>query len=876
MSPEKLCCPEAQDKPVWTRCCSSPTDDLNWNGFRVQAEADCLWQVSSQGSRLSRTVCQDLAVYPCAPHVRMPLSQSKVAQTSFNDSTANALILAGRLQLLTSLLCSENSSLATAGSTGDCFEYLLKHDIVAALVQHCLTKDAQTQKALIKWLAELIASLNDTFLAHNSIHRPLIRLLRSYMASGTEAFMPDPSLEYELVDLLCNICSRIKHFPDLLIIFFRPAVFPAPDPTERVISPTPTHSSSASWQSQARPAECLLFSCLLCFVHREGAIGDLARTPLLLLVEVAFTAHGSTPTKRVESEGTKTQEISLLFAEWLLDSDLAEVVGAGLAALYGILPSKLHTPLCTLSGLPDGSPSSSGSNLTLDAIDLKEAEIQSAVNNYLSLFTFAENVLLISQSCSRSDREKALVAGMLSEAMVQAINTLFTDNVLYLGLLESSVEDGSAFAALTYLERLFFTLTPQGTVPCSILDNLLRENVSPEPTHSTPRKDAKVRRRKSKAMLTLEASSSGANKADHLDLDSSRPFSLRDMLMQTLRCSLDSEIGQLTQRACFTLLTALLLRHQSIASALFDEVRLNRLPHFKLLAGSTPEPDKEDDDIFFYPGSISKTPSVAECLLQRVEAIESLRRLGDSLQSPKGRVHQSACDYDRYLSSTLDLLSINLKAREGEVVHARASVVSIQRCPLLKRFTQSLSTFFLHHSSVNLKLTACITLLATNPYYLIDDWFSEASGSISKGELRVVGMLERLVAQVSEMRQSTPSFDQFLSERRRSLVLADDLADALVEDNSFQKPKRPSSFGRASGQAFAVAASQNENPFADHYAQTASLKVVLPSFTTAFADKTEISLSSVLDSTIILEEFVKEVASVLQMRLACGIDAVSA
>ena len=100
----------------------------------------------------------------------------------------------------------------------------------------------------------------------------------------------------------------------------------------------------------------LLFAFLLRFVHREGTIGDLARAGLVILVEVAVTSTSSTDPaspKMTRSDTSSTitalssaasassqpvaaREARLTLGEYLLDSDFAEVLGAGLGALYGL------------------------------------------------------------------------------------------------------------------------------------------------------------------------------------------------------------------------------------------------------------------------------------------------------------------------------------------------------------------------------------------------------------------------------------------------------------------------------------------------------------------------------------------------------------
>jgi len=159
----------------------------------------------------------------------------------------------------------------------------------------------------------------------------------------------------------------------------------------RPSSPTPSTSSTQtsnttsftaySVGSSAAPRtraehDFLLFTYLLRFVHREGKVGDFAREALLHLVDIATSLPTSPPpslaasqhvptgmtrsdtnstiTAAVPTPSRASREATLAFAEHLLDSDFAEVLGAGLGALYGLLPNKLVVRGLDASAPPTG------------------------------------------------------------------------------------------------------------------------------------------------------------------------------------------------------------------------------------------------------------------------------------------------------------------------------------------------------------------------------------------------------------------------------------------------------------------------------------------------------------------------------------------
>jgi hypothetical protein len=278
----------------------------------------------------------------------------------------SATELPSRLQTLLDTLVFE-SNRSEEGTTPPVLEYLLKHDVLANLVRLCLPDLPRGIKGeVIRLFSNLLVLLDERFIVHNAVHKPLVKLLRSCVepedgdSGGWRT--ADPEYEEDLVDLMCHVCSRIKGSPELVVIFLNDrGSRPSHEPMGAVkvpSSPTPSTSTFASSQANPKPDyEFLIFSYLLRFVHREGRTGDFARAGLLFLVDVAMSVGQAATrnTKLGRSTATTTSaslsastssttppvDTTLAFAEYLLDSDFAEVLGAGLGALYGLLPSKL-------------------------------------------------------------------------------------------------------------------------------------------------------------------------------------------------------------------------------------------------------------------------------------------------------------------------------------------------------------------------------------------------------------------------------------------------------------------------------------------------------------------------------------------------------
>jgi hypothetical protein len=104
--------------------------------------------------------------------------------------------------------------------------------------------------------------------------------------------------------------------------------------------------SEATEKPKKSEYEFLLFNYLVRFVHREGQIGDFARAGLLFLMDVAMSPgdqeHRLSKDEPERAAADPIAEAALSLAEYILDGDFSDVLGAGLGAVYSQLPSKLQ------------------------------------------------------------------------------------------------------------------------------------------------------------------------------------------------------------------------------------------------------------------------------------------------------------------------------------------------------------------------------------------------------------------------------------------------------------------------------------------------------------------------------------------------------
>ncbi|KAG8902862.1 hypothetical protein FRC00_000498, partial [Tulasnella sp. 408] len=285
------------------------------------------------------------------------------------------------------------------------------------------------QAEVLRTISNLVVMLDEKFLVHSTVHKAVIRLLQACMgeeiteqtagkgkamgAAGAAGRLSPSEYEEDLVNLLCILCSRIRTYPELLLIFFQDknwAALHTPSigsddlegsdeeeeeeeeegggavvveearsthsedegqeglledasdadssatPTKQTVllaqafarsnAPSPSSSAPRSIRSAPPPIpkphyEFLIFTYLMRFIHREGAIGEYGRAGLLFLLDIAMSAHEIKSQSKPISHDPLS-DIAIALAEYILEGDFAEVLGAGLGAVYSLLPYKLE------------------------------------------------------------------------------------------------------------------------------------------------------------------------------------------------------------------------------------------------------------------------------------------------------------------------------------------------------------------------------------------------------------------------------------------------------------------------------------------------------------------------------------------------------
>ncbi|GAA5889919.1 hypothetical protein JCM5296_003649 [Sporobolomyces johnsonii] len=610
-------------------------------------------------------------------------------------------------RLLAQLLAILRVEAAAAAdeSLGPCFEFALREAAFATLVELVEKDDPEGMRAeLVRWYSKAIVDLDESFLAHSAVNKPLVKLLRSCV-DEEGGLMRDEELA--VVETMCIVSERIKTRPELLAIFLREkaptskkdvsaslaAAMNRPGPLTTLspadengppLSPTnsqfstsdasttfsPSQTSSATGPRKRAEHDFLLFAYLLRFIHREGDVGDFARRGLLCLCDVAlgypnlytpsFSMHRSASTSTVTPSSVLTpaapdsvaREAILAFAEYLLDSDFAEVLGAGLGALYGLLPSKLviRTGAGAAStandewdavvaepagGMVLGGMGALGEEEDAEEMERKReeeelrlramgiavsgtSEVREGLDGFLKLVEFTQDVLKRSTEGNLLDhgdgaavdetddtRQQKLVMHALTSSILTAVRDLFLQSVLYPSILECSEADGSAVAVMSYLDAMLEVIHEGTKLESAVLGFLMGEEESqlvqraPRPSvasaSSSPGnflspRGATVKKRKSSALLLIEQSSTTHAAASSYFTSLGR-FSLRDLLVSHVHSS-----SQATATAALKLLQTMLAKHDRWSMALLDVSLDEGATSFPIVLREPPAEDDDDSD----------------------------------------------------------------------------------------------------------------------------------------------------------------------------------------------------------------------------------------------------------------------------------------
>ena len=377
--------------------------------------------------------------------------------------------------------------------------------------------------ASVHFFCLLINGETDNLLDSKIFARSLIDLVRKSRGIGETG-------EAELVELLFEICAKIRIDPNILPAWFYPERGQSPPNgrTHDQFQP-PRRSASITRQDQFP-----LFYVLVDFVHNDGSSGDFARTGLLYLIETT----------------SKSQNLE----KWMIESDLAPQMASGLGALYSRLsraPASIPQGIIFSPTPPNGPsmtrpknrhrvPGEFSDDESDETQDDEPTESLQSVNAFLSYLAFWQDTL---NHCSSAE---------VADTLLDHFQVLFVQQLLYPSLLESSDMDGGSTAAVVaHLYRILDSLE-QTQMLQRILDYLLssqQKKVSSDRNKRRPRMS--VSRRKSMDKLAAMSQSSEDPSPDL--------FNLLDLITLSLKSSRSQ-----TNTAALKLVSIMLRKHHDL------------------------------------------------------------------------------------------------------------------------------------------------------------------------------------------------------------------------------------------------------------------------------------------------------------------------
>ncbi|KAH8107083.1 Retinoic acid induced 16-like protein-domain-containing protein [Cristinia sonorae] len=731
------------------------------------------------------------------------------------------------------------------GGTGACLEYLLKNDVLGILVKLSETdRPSGIQAEVLRSVQNMVVLMDEQFLVHSAVHKAVLRLLRSCVgddiqeqldgrnrimgAAGTAKRSQPSEYEEDLVNLLCILCSRIRNYRELLMIFFHDKQWYRPEPLFSVeeededededegdeeeesaiggeeqdavaafrngaTSPTPSERTVKSGPSEPPPEsllsstttkkpeyEFLLFNYLLRFVHREGQIGDFARAGLLFLMDVAMSPVEAPPKPEDFNSSTSTTsstdndpntDAALALAEYILDGDFSEVLAAGLAAVYSVLPTKLEISRPAKAGTTPGSTmvlgASGDSSTTPDGqgpvdrpMGLEESsspDFGSRLDHFLKLLEFLQDVLRRNIAPDTPDENldpSTLVGSAIAQSILNAVRRVFFENVLYPSILECSDLDGSAVAVMSYIEISLRTLGV-GQLGDLLVDFLMSEdNTTEDLTHSRmrphsfvnlsgpppavtgrPDRATRARRRKSTAMALLEMEAPDTRRPSEYFTSMGR-FTLKDLLLSSLRSR-----SHATATTALQLLQSLM---QIYCRECVDRLLLvipdpyaTSYPYPLPLPAPAFQTKEEDEEAFVYPGAedaskVSEAPIPPVIFPQPDTTYYTHEREMGLYLTLVSRVDPNHAEdafstgYDHYLRDAL----LTIQTQDctlwdvDPAIRGKAKHRLNPNDPILSSVLENLRKFFSNTPELNMALTGVLATLAVCPDRSLAGWLT--------------------------------------------------------------------------------------------------------------------------------------------------------
>lgn len=203
------------------------------------------------------------------------------------------------------------------------------------------------------------------------------------------------------------------------------------------------------------------------YLHDDTEIGVTARGAMSSLLRIVFHVNNHEGFSTVNQSETRAR---LAIAERFSDycERFAEVLIAGLGAIYSVLPNRIRLNIAVEIAVPSVSstlhpdpqtqahtdslasstPKVSAHN---DAKCIFDRDVQFQLNLLLDLISFTSQIIQIMGSTETPTHDINALRTKLQTSIKSSLRASFIDNILYPAVMESSMEDGSATAVAAYL-----------------------------------------------------------------------------------------------------------------------------------------------------------------------------------------------------------------------------------------------------------------------------------------------------------------------------------------------------------------------------------------------------------------------------------------
>ncbi|KAF2481665.1 Retinoic acid induced 16-like protein-domain-containing protein, partial [Neohortaea acidophila] len=507
-------------------------------------------------------------------------------------------------------------------------------------------------QASVSILAALVDSEEEDFVSNVIFAKSLMRLVTRVVDGDSDTLPVNISTETAILELLFTIAAKIRLQPYLLPSWFHASARPELDDDAL--------GEKQDFVGFTQKNDFPLCYLLVDRVHREGRVGDFARTGLLYI----FEATGRSPD----------------LEEWIVSSDLPTLMATGLGALYSQLSrelSILHPDATLPAVLAMSDYSTTHPRATAESAfsDRHRADMAT----FLSYLTFWQDVL---DHCRSADVKRTLL---------DHFQILFLQQLLYPSLLQSSdIDAGSSVAVLTYMNAMLESLERPDLISMmleyllAVKTGYLAELDQSVSSLEPPRSPTSMRKRQS--LLTLTAS-------QHPD-DEVEPalFSLVDLILNNVRSP-----NPQSAFAALKLATTILARQRNLALGTILKVEKADYTTARTIGAL----EVETEEYTELATSLHNHSGLEDAYIGLAEDARTTVEAQVPFQSP---TLQSQGPGDVEMSSSLFILS-----RNGAFL--RASIALLQ-------------TFFSNSIDVNLALTQTFISIAACTAIRLDPWLA--------------------------------------------------------------------------------------------------------------------------------------------------------